>query len=432
MDVDVDLVPDEPIVTQAQDTPSPGEVIDSTPEVQPDSNTLVLNKVHIRGLDDMRPDEVKSYVAEHFPNGSYERIEWIDDSSANLPFPSESIAQEALVALSSVEITDVTQLPVLELLHGKSFSKRPEVNFQVRFATVGDKKQAGAAHRSRFYLFNPEFDPENRKRRYRVRDADGYGRRRRGGSREEEEEVEKFDVNLYDDNPAALATRAPMSKPRPRHSYTSDYDSDERSRKPSHRTVNRSKELFPSHVGGQNGSRRDRSASPARDRNGDLDMDGGLSDGSAARNRRGARSTKDRISRSNRSKELFSANASADNGRLNGDEELSSIYTLQLADESADPPPRSKKLEDRITLPGKGRRLADRITDPAEASGFSIRGAARQKGPDQGFAIKGNADRSSVKELFPDSFGGNAGKELFADRLDGRSRRRQKAGDLFD
>lgn len=57
-------------------------------------------------------------------------------------------------------------------------------------------------------------------------------------------------------------------------------------------------------------------------------------------------------------------------------------------------------------------------------------------------SIKGTA--KSVRELFPDKFnsnggnnrnngaGGNAGKELFADRLEGRGRRRQKAGDLFD
>lgn len=50
--------------------------------------------------------------------------------------------------------------------------------------------------------------------------------------------------------------------------------------------------------------------------------------------------------------------------------------------------------------------------------------------------IKGTA--KSVKELFPNKFNddsstmsSNAGKELFADRAEGRGRRRQRAEDLF-
>jgi hypothetical protein len=61
------------------------------------------------------------------------------------------------------------------------------------------------------------------------------------------------------------------------------------------------------------------------------------------------------------------------------------------------------------------------------ASKFSIRGMAAQGGPETGYAIKG---RGTAKELFPELVG-NAGKELFADRLEGRGRRRQRAEDLF-
>lgn len=51
--------------------------------------------------------------------------------------------------------------------------------------------------------------------------------------------------------------------------------------------------------------------------------------------------------------------------------------------------------------------------------------------------IKGTA--KSVKELFPNKFSGdshaissnNTGRELFADKVDGRVRRRQRAEDLF-
>lgn len=72
--------------------------------------------------------------------------------------------------------------------------------------------------------------------------------------------------------------------------------------------------------------------------------------------------------------------------------------------------------------------LADRITAP-NAGGFSIRGMANKRGDDQGIAIKGTGP--TVRELFPDKFGTNAGKELFAEKLEGRGKRRQKAEDMF-
>lgn len=53
---------------------------------------------------------------------------------------------------------------------------------------------------------------------------------------------------------------------------------------------------------------------------------------------------------------------------------------------------------------------------------------ASKRAPDQGIAIKGTG--TTVKELFPEKFG-NAGKELFAEKIEGRGRRRQKAEDSF-
>lgn len=53
---------------------------------------------------------------------------------------------------------------------------------------------------------------------------------------------------------------------------------------------------------------------------------------------------------------------------------------------------------------------------------------ASQRGSDQGIAIKGTGP--TVKELFPEKFG-NASKELFAEKIEGRSRRRQRAEDSF-
>ena len=70
-------------------------------------------------------------------------------------------------------------------------------------------------------------------------------------------------------------------------------------------------------------------------------------------------------------------------------------------------------------------RSADRITRPSDST-FNIRGTAAKRHGEQGFSIKGAA---SARELFPDKLNNNAGKELFADKLDRRPR--QRAEDLF-
>ncbi|KAI1086892.1 hypothetical protein F5B19DRAFT_107967 [Rostrohypoxylon terebratum] len=431
MDVDVDLVPDEPIVPEPepQEAPgnrSPGEVDD----VVDDDETPVPSKVHLRGLDVMNPDDVKSYVTEHFSDEPLRRIEWIDDYSANLVFSSDSVAACALSSLMAEDIQDVTQLPPRKIITAKPFSKKPEVSLQVRLAVTADKKQAGAASRSRFYLLNPGYDPEERwrrseARRYRDRDGDGdghdYGRRRMRESRYQAVEGQ-FDVSLYDDDEATLSNRALQSRPRRRRSYASDTSDDRRGRG-SYRDENRGKELFPGTLGGGTRSQRQRSASP-RDRDGDNGMGDATNDRSAGRNRERARAIKSRISRTNRTRELFPEDPTSKAGRLGDSVEdtttlLSKGIMLPLMDGSDDTPTTvTRKLEDRVTFPGKG-------------PGFSIRGTAGQKSTERGLSIKGNAGKSA-KELFPEKLGANSGKELFADRLEGRLRQRQKAGDLFD
>ena len=465
---------------------------------------LAPTKVHITGLDVLKPDDIKAYVSEYFTESPFERIEWIDDSSANLLFESEPIAARALEALAAEPIQDVAVLPPKQLLPARPYSQKPEIALRVRLAVISDKKQAGAAQRSRFYLLNPEFDPEERRRhrgenrRYRDREGDshyygGGGRRRRRYSREDDDSSNHFDVSLYDDDEASRASRAgrPLhARPR-RRSYTPDSDQGaERGGGDYYRSDNRGKELFPDSGGStsrRRGSyRRDRTRSPARrdrDRDGDRSMDldddprDTYDDYAASRNRDRARAIKSHMSRSsNRSKELFpekvGSGGGGNGGRL-GDgvedaaELLAKGITLPLMDERSDVNPsmktataRSRKLEDRITVPGRGGgggKLADRITSPENAaasnSSFNIRGAAGQRGgaasngpgqgENQGFAIKGSAGKS-VRELFPDKFGGggggdgvnggnsNAGKELFADRVGGKARTRQRAGDLFD
>lgn len=73
--------------------------------------------------------------------------------------------------------------------------------------------------------------------------------------------------------------------------------------------------------------------------------------------------------------------------------------------------------------------LASRITTSksSEFGRLNIRGVAKAS-VTMDFSIKGAAQGSKAKELFPHN---NAGKELFESRLEGRGSRRQKAEDLF-
>jgi hypothetical protein len=252
-------------------------------------------------------------VKEHFSSATVDRVEWIDDTSANLLFSSNSTAAEALVALSTVEIADPTHLPSLELLPAKPYSAKPDVALQMRFAIAGDRKQAGAAARSRFYLLHPEYDPEERRRRgefdnRRYRDRDG-GYRRGNRRRRDSEEREVFDVSLYDDDEEALAKRATH------HSHRREGGSRSRSRSRSRsdedrRRRNRDRELFPNHEPKRNGDgARNRSASPQRS---DLDMDDAAERMAASRNRERARAIKERWPAGrggdNSTKELFPSN----------------------------------------------------------------------------------------------------------------------------
>lgn len=409
----------------------------------------------------MNPDDVKAYLSAHFGGGTFQRIEWIDDTSANLLFASESSAQEALVALAAVEIADPTQLPPLESLPAKSYGAKPTAAIQVRFAVVSDKKVKGAAERSRFYLLHPEYDPEERRRRegrdnrrYRDRDGDrGFGRDRRGSGRrrdDDDDEPETFDASLYDDDEDALAKRAAAGPPRPRRDSRPD-DSDDDERRRSYARRNADKELFPDRrTRNHNGlTSRNRSASPLQDEDGDRDMDDAAERSAALRNREKARSIKERITQpGNSSKELFPSKVSSAAGSKAQMDQIASTDRLASGMSSLGlDGARDFDLGELLRHRAAGEEqpiftttvVTNKHTDRNDAatktsggnsnSSFSIKGLASQRGADQGLAIKGMG--ASAKELFPDKFGTNAGKELFAELLGGRGRRRQRAEDMF-
>jgi hypothetical protein len=417
----------------------------NTPNGTSDANAShpAPDKVHLRGLDNLTTKDIRAFAAEYYDTYKPVHIEWIDDTSANIIYESADIARDALIAFAAIEISDVTQIPPLQTIAAKSFPLHPETNLEVRLAVLGDRKQAGARERSRFYLFNPEYDPaERRKRasnrggnRYRDRDDGGYRSQRYDDREQHKREREsEFDASLYDDDEVAIAKRAARSH----HRQDSSSGSDSRgrdSRRSRYQGVS-GKELFPERRDRAGGRLRNRSASPLRDADEDRNMEDfrvkerKRQEIAVAANRQKAQLIKARLREASATKELFPQKTAAvhrRSGAFDAADETADLFASRMAVPFMD-----GGADERLQ---SGGSLASRITSrnaDIEPSGFNIRGAAKSSiNEPQSFSIKGAALTPRVKELFPSTFGDNAGKELFSDRLEGRGGRRQKAEDLF-
>ena len=347
---------------------------------------------------------------------------------------------------------------------------------------LSDRKAPGAHLRSRFYLFNPDADPAERRKGGGGRSDKANYRRRTYDDREhqrrrEDDERKGFDEGLYDDDEASRAKR--QSRRERRDSRSSYSSADSRSRKPrvrffdGERQNGGTRELFPAKVSRTEQARlRDRSASPTREKE-VVDSDG--DEAMAVSDRRGrARS----LSKINGTKELFPGKLIHDNGAttnplfqatLNGGrkdsggpggrelfpgrqakthrrsgawdaaDETADLFAIGMGvpftDGSSDRRPggrgREQSLADRITVPtsdGEEVNLGLKIRGTA-SDGFQIKGVAHR-----GISIKGWEENSGKRELFPGKLmggGANSGKELFADRLIGRGDKRRKAEDMF-
>ncbi|KAH6681829.1 hypothetical protein B0J14DRAFT_469619 [Halenospora varia] len=441
MDIDVGLteadfqIPEVDILPDAQSTSAKPILNSLNDKDDPSALEPAPNKVHLRGLDNLTTKDVRGFATEHYGANAPEHVEWIDDTSANLIYENSDIAQEALKALFAIEIADISQLPLLQTVQARPLSSNPHANLEVRRAVIGDRKQAGARERSRFYLFNPEYDRAERRRRggnggrkYRDRDDGGY-RSARYDEREQRDRMKAdedsgFDPSLYDDDEVALARRAGG-----RGRLDSSSDSDSR------RTRGRGfagKELFPERGGDAiSGRLRDRSASPIRDDNVDRDeqtrkiMEKRRNEAASA-NRLKAQMIKAQLKGGEGPKELFPQKANVSSrrfGALDAADETADLFAHKMAvpltDGSGDERPQR-------LLPSVSN-LSATTKNWDNDTGFTIRGASKAPSG-TGFSIKGAAQ---VKELFPAHFGENSGKELFAGKLEGRGRRRQKAEDLF-
>ncbi|MCJ1283754.1 hypothetical protein MMC26_003085 [Xylographa opegraphella] len=462
MDIDIDLGPDFTDPMQVGYAPVPSSEV---PSENAQSSQLLSNitaeqsvphKVHIRGLDDLTTNDIRTFSMENYSAHPPSRIEWVDDTSANIVYGAPSTAEEALASFSLQSDGDIALLHPLQLRAAKPLSTHPGSDLKVRIAVTTDQKRPKAYESSRFYLMHPEHDPRERRMRG-SRAGDEYRRKRYGNEehrrRRNIDVAEGFTASMYDDDADAVAGRCGTSSRRnSRSSLSSGTGSGGRvgSYRPKNNHHPRS---------------RDRSASPDRD---------GRDRHVRKRTPPPRYESRDPypFPQANRNKELFPAKAatvdvghqirgiSANSKELFPNKKAATNLKKELfplkagisihrrsdafdaADETADlfangmTVPFVDGAVDQSTNNG---RLRPTDPDPIaedlenlERGGFSIKGASKQV--DKGFSIRGTANGvssgSAVKELFPVKVG-NAGKELFAERLHGRGGKRNRAEDMF-
>lgn len=418
-------------------------------------------KVHIRGLDNLTTEDLEAFASDHFPAHRRERLEWVDDTSANLVYATIDIAADALTAFSDPSvITDPTTsslLPVQQLRRARAMAAHPDILLEIRQALTTDVKKQRARDASRFYLMNPDKDPNNRPRK-------GAPRKRRHGE-DEEMAMQPFDESMYDDDPVAFAAR---------NRRASD-NLDSRQTKRARAGTARHIELFGPRPGRSAGKElfRARSASPPRELFGSGDgrygFDAPIEEPEAVKPRGRAAGSAGKELFADREtgvlrngngtssgRELFGPQSTPlkENGHparelLGSNSRASSPFhrrtdAFDIDDRVSHNSPvlderhaRPRNLADRITggpgssSPSRGR--GSRKFDPSEDQGSAMRGNGASSSENPGFQIKGIAKEMNprVRELFPQKEGGgdNAGKELFGARPKRAPRR--KAEDLF-
>jgi hypothetical protein len=424
-----------------------------------------FEKVHIRGVDELTTDDLKQFARDHFKQEEPCRIEWIDDTSANLVYSSAEIGLQALAEFTQQHFEeDSSALPSLRLRTAKTLSNYPESVLQVRTAVKTDRKKHRAHEASRFYLMHPEHDPRERMRREfserrqgQRNDSVGEYRRRRFDDREHRRRKDlagddDFNASMYDDNQESDQGRRELSE---------ELSSGEGKRTRSTRARRNNGDLFPEDSGHPRGRLRNRSASPEK---AEFSQDDRVSDGDSRSRRRFRNRSplpnrdQDLFSRVNSGKELFPSGTRIDgsNRRELFPNKVDSTYlkkelfpnktnisnhrrsdAFDAADETADI--FSKRMavpfvdgstetggvstdKDIELFPDSGAANEIKIRGTSQDQGISIRGASN------GISIKGTA---SVRELFPSKYNVNEGKELFSDKLEGRGGRRKKAEDMF-
>lgn len=465
MDIDIDLGPvDIPEAAHSTDYPRAptAEAMDQTNTTEHVEGTLATHKVHIRGVDDITTADLRAFAVEHYSTHVPIRIDWIDDTSANLVYTTPAAAIEALNCFSSQPLDrNAASTQLLHLRSAKVMSNHPETRLLVRMALSTDVKKAKAYEASRFYMMHPEHDPREKIRR--SKDGDGrhdYRKRHYNGIGDRERRIDarerNHDANVYDDDDSrgmkggrfATSRRSSISM-RSNDSSAVDIHSDRGSH---YRAAHRG-DFYRPGSRWERKSSRNRSASP------------GLGDVSLPTSRKRQRTpsanqgkellpvrsdTKKVISST---KELFpNKSAAADLKKELFPTRIGSVQhrrsdAFDAADETAELFATGMALSLGNHLARTASTAVDmsygrlRSSDPEPQydphelrvdTGVDIRGASKRQ--DIGVSILGAAQKShvgTIRELFPNSKANNEGKELFAERLQGRSLKRNKAEDLF-
>ena len=396
-------------------------------------------------MDDLTTGDIKAYSVQHFPSDPPTRIEWIDDTSANIVYNTPNIG---LTALERLSLESSTSVQLTELRPAKVPSTHLESVLHVRTALNSDQKRPRAYEASRFYMMHPEHDPREQRRRDRSHHSNGDYHQRRYGDEENrrrrrKDREEGFDASMYDDDNASLSRRGSLASSsegrnrravdsyRPRRNGVSD--SRDRSASPDQQNSDgprrRNRTPPPSY------RRRDPHPFPKENEGKELFPTISKQTSEKA----GKDLFSDRLLTADSKKELFPHKANTVMHRrsdaFDAADETADLFASGMSVPFTDGPKRGagKGLASRITAPSKStygrlRKSDPEPTEDQEAdSGLTIRGASRQ---DQGFSIRGGA-AGTIKELFPSKTAGNTGKELFAEKLEGRGTRRTRAEDMF-
>lgn len=240
-------------------------------------------------------------------------------------YSSSDLATQALASFTSEGVT-LSSVHPQQPRPTKPTTVSPNQNFQVRAATVSDKKQARAYEASRFYLLHPEHDPREKMRKefkdgHRPRrprglegEANGDYRRNRYDDKEHNRRLRDandsngidFTASMYDDDAGVVSDNGPSRLPT--------------------QNRRRKRDLFDDNHPKRNG--RDRSASPLN--SSEIEIDALSDDDATYRNKRRRNNFRARSPplRSNRGKELF-GNANSGKELFNG----SSTTMLQSSTE---------------------------------------------------------------------------------------------------
>ncbi len=401
-------------------------------------------------------------MAEHFHAETPTRIEWIDDTSANIVFSAPAITLDALHHLSH-DLPTPASLSPTHLRAANTFSSNPETRLQIRMAFSTDQKRPRAHEASRFYMMHPEHDPREQRRResssrnyeYKRRRYDRDENRRRRGL----DKNRSFSAGMYDDHPGsngAGSRRASFS------THSSIFSSEERNTHGESHVRGRRGDFYrPGKLRASARASRDRSASPGQDletrsvrrrtplrayqldhtnptlaSNSGKELFPSIAESNAHRNPNGRELFPNKKSASTLKKELFPTKALFSNHRRSD--------AFDAADETADlfasgltvskpaifsqrnpfPTSSSTSASKDGRLQSSEPRPDSLSSDVEEDNDLNIRGISKLQ--NLGFSIRGAAaDGARVGKV------SNAGKELFAEKLQGRGGKRNKAQDMF-